>query len=277
MKILLKHIILIWGFTINLSVFVAQQIPVYSQFFMNKYTQNPAFAGMDHLYSVTSNHRYQWVGLQDYPRTYTLSINGPTKDLKNGIGAFLYTDNVGPTRRTGFQASYAYHTKINEQINISLSLSAGLIEWKIDGHQLTFTEPGDPSTTGKIMRSIMPDAKFGFLFYGDKWHAGGAAPNLLQNKIKFSDISNPHPGNKLEDHYLAKEIANNRIALIHTIEKTNRPIERNGINDMGGKSWHWEESIYNGISKEFLEYEIKVRQKDSNQYSYTIKGYLVNE
>ena len=185
MKILLKHIILIWGFTINLSVFVAQQIPVYSQFFMNKYTQNPAFAGMDHLYSVTSNHRYQWVGLKDYPRTYTLSINGPTKDLKNGIGAFLYTDNVGPTRRTGFQASYAYHTKINEQINVSLSLSAGLIEWKIDGHQLTFTEPGDPSTTGKVMRSIMPDAKFGFLFYGDKWHAGGAAPNLLQNKIKI--------------------------------------------------------------------------------------------
>ena len=61
---------------------------------------------------------------------------------------------------------------------------------------------------------------------------------------------------KLEDHYLAKEIANNRIALIHTIEKTNKPVERNGFNDMGGKSWYWEESIYNGISKEFLEYEI---------------------
>ena len=38
---------------------------------------------------------------------------------------------------------------------------------------------------------------------------------------------------KLEDHYLAKEIANNRIALIHTIEKTNKPVERNGFNDMG--------------------------------------------
>ena len=202
MKILSKHIIILLGvFTINSSVFVAQQIPVYSQFFMNKYTQNPAFAGVDHLYSVTSNHRYQWVGLQDYPRTYTLSINGPTNDLKNGMGAFLYTDNVGPTRRTGFQASYAYHTKINEQINVSLSLSAGLIEWKIDGHQLTFTEPNDPATTGTVMKSIMPDAKFGFLFYGDKWHAGGAAPNLLQNKIKFGDINNPDPGNKLEDHY----------------------------------------------------------------------------
>ena len=201
MKIFFKHIIILAvAVCISCSSYLAQQIPVYSQFFMNKYTQNPAFAGMDHLYSVTSNHRYQWVGMRDYPRTYTLSLNGPTKDLKNGIGAFLYTDNVGPTRRTGLQASYAYHTQINDKINVSLSLSGGLIEWKIDGNRLTFTDQNDPAASSGIMRTIMPDAKFGFLFYNDKWHAGGAAPNLLQNKIKFKDVSTT-AGSKLEDHY----------------------------------------------------------------------------
>ena len=34
---------------------------------------------------------------------------------------------------------------------------------------------------------------------------------------------------KLEDHYLAKEVANNRIALINTIEKPSKPLNRNGI------------------------------------------------
>lgn len=250
MKILSKHIIILLGFfTINSSVLVAQQIPVYSQFFMNKYTQNPAFAGMDHLYSVTSNHRYQWVGLQDYPRTYTLSINGPTNDLKNGIGAFLYTDNVGPTRRTGFQASYAYHTNINEQVKVSLSLSAGLIEWKIDGHQLTFTEPGDPATTGAVMRSIMPDAKFGFLFYGDRWHAGGAAPNLLQNKIKF-DNTTQNPGNKLEDHYfihggydfiLPYDLVADPYLLLRYVSNVPMQIEL-------GSKVTWKESAWAGVS-----------------------------
>ena len=202
MKILLNYIVLFFSLLIFCpTYFISQQIPVYSQFFMNKYTHNPAFAGMDHLYSITSNHRYQWVGIKDYPRTYTLSINGPTKDLKNGIGGFLYNDNVGPTRRTGAQVSYAYHMNINEICNLSLSLSAGIIEWKIDGHQLTFTDPNDNVSTGKLMRSLMPDAKFGFLFYKDKWHFGGAAPNLLQNKIKFSDLQVPYLGNKLEDHY----------------------------------------------------------------------------
>ena len=82
---------------------------------------------------------------------------------------------------------------------------------------------------------------------------------------------------KLEDHYLAKEVANNRIALINTIEKPSKPINRNGMDTMGGKNWKWEESFYIGISDEFLEYEILIKSEGSTQYIYRTKGYLVNE
>ena len=82
---------------------------------------------------------------------------------------------------------------------------------------------------------------------------------------------------KLEDHYLAKEVANNRIALINTIEKPSKPLNRNGIISMGGKNWIWEESFYNGISPEFLEYEILIKSENTTQYSYRTKGYLVYE
>ena len=37
----------------------------------------------------------------------------------------------------------------------------------------------------------------------------------------------------LEQRYLAKEVANNRISLINTIEKSSRPIERSGEMIMG--------------------------------------------
>ena len=73
MRVISKQIVILIGILASFTAFNAQQIPVYSQFFMNKYTQNPAFAGMDHVYDVTSNHRYQWVGI-DYPRTYTLRV-----------------------------------------------------------------------------------------------------------------------------------------------------------------------------------------------------------
>ena len=182
------------------KIIAAQQIPIYSQFFMNKYVNNPAFAGVDKMFSVNSNHRYQWVGITDAPRTYTLSVDGPTKSLKNGIGAFLYTDHVGPTIRTGIQASYSYHLKLNEKTKLSLSLSGGVLEWKIDGHKLSLTDQNDPALVDNIMRTLVPDAKFGFIIYGENWHFGGAAPNLLQNKITFSNTTN-NALNKLEDHY----------------------------------------------------------------------------
>ena len=82
---------------------------------------------------------------------------------------------------------------------------------------------------------------------------------------------------KLEDHYLAKEVANNRIALINTIEKPSKPLNRNGIISMGGKNWIWEESFYNGITNEFLEYEILIKSENTTQYSYRTKVYLVYE
>tara|TARA_B110000967_G_scaffold107841_1_gene110508 strand:+ start:166 stop:540 length:375 start_codon:yes stop_codon:yes gene_type:complete len=82
---------------------------------------------------------------------------------------------------------------------------------------------------------------------------------------------------KLEDHYLSKEVANNRIALIHTLEKPNQPGLRSGSMDMGGKTWIWEESFNDGITKDFLEYQILIKAKDSKDYVYKINGYIVNE
>ncbi len=82
---------------------------------------------------------------------------------------------------------------------------------------------------------------------------------------------------KLEDHYLAKEVANNRIAFIHTIEKPKKSGIRNGSMQMGGKTWLWEESFSDGITKDFLEYQILVKSEGSANFIYKTNGYIVNE
>ena len=77
----------------------------------------------------------------------------------------------------------------------------------------------------------------------------------------------------LEQRYLAKEVANNRISLIHTLEKPLRPIERSGQMVMGGQQWQWNETINNGPSDEFFVYEIFVRAENQETYIYSIKGF----
>lgn len=177
-----------------------QQLPTFSQFLFNDYAYNPAIAGSKPYFDVKSGHRYQWVGLTDAPRTYSLTVNGPTKNLKMGLGGFLYTDHVGPTRRTGFQGSYSYQLDLSETLRLSLGASFGIAEWKLDGHKITTYTANDPVIIDGVMRKLVPDAKFGVYLYHENWSFGMSAPNLLQSKLKFKEGTSTGLS-KLEDHY----------------------------------------------------------------------------
>ena len=186
----------------SLSLFnvKAQQLPTFSQFLFNDYAYNPAIAGSKPYFDVKSGHRYQWVGLADAPRTYSLTVNGPTKNLKMGVGAFLYTDHVGPTRRTGLQGSYSYQLNLSESIRLSLGASFGISEWKLDGHKINTYSPNDPVIIDGVMQTIVPDAKFALYLYHENWNFGVSAPNILQSKLKFNEGTNTGLS-KLENHY----------------------------------------------------------------------------
>ena len=77
----------------------------------------------------------------------------------------------------------------------------------------------------------------------------------------------------LEQRYLAKEVANNRISLINTIEKSLKPIDRTGQMIMGGQKWIWDETIINSQDDNFFEYKISVNLDGSETYIYSINGY----
>ena len=181
----------------------AQQLPLYSQYVFNSYALNPAVAGSQDFYDVKSNHRYQWVGVTDAPRTYTLSVQGPMKNHKMGLGGFLYTDNVGPTRRTGFQLSYAYHLQVTSDIKLAFGVSGGLLQFTVDGGKITLHDEGDVALTNGLQSVLLPDAKAGIYLYSpNKFYFGLSAPQLIQNNLLFFDNQN-NTLSQLEDHYYA--------------------------------------------------------------------------
>ena len=82
---------------------------------------------------------------------------------------------------------------------------------------------------------------------------------------------------ELEQRYLAKQVADNRAALINTSEKPYKPIKRSGEMIMCGDSWYWVEEIKAGLDQNYYEYEILVRLVDDDNYIYSTKGFLNNE
>ncbi|MBL7950375.1 MAG: type IX secretion system membrane protein PorP/SprF [Flavobacteriales bacterium] len=177
----------------------AQQLPQLTQYQFNDYVVNPAVAGSRPFFELRTAHRYQWVGIQDAPRTFTFSGSTPVGE-KMGLGGYLFTDIVGPTRRTGVQFSYAYHLKLTQDVKLSLAVSAGLLQFLIDGSKIQFHDPGDPVMDDQLRGDLLPDAKFGFYLYGPKFWFGATAPQLLRNKVYFLDETSATLS-RMEDHY----------------------------------------------------------------------------
>jgi type IX secretion system PorP/SprF family membrane protein len=166
---------------------ISQQLPHYSQYMINDYVMNPAIGGKNNYFEGISANRYQWLGITDAPRTYILSMNGPLKYEHMGIGGQLFTDNVGPTRRTGFNLSYAYHAPLNEKIKLSFGLSAGITQFMVDGQKINLHDAGDLILMNALQSVLTPDFSAGFYLYSDRFWVGASCQQIQQNKLKFFD------------------------------------------------------------------------------------------
>jgi type IX secretion system PorP/SprF family membrane protein len=188
----------------GVGLLFAQQLPHYSNYMMNNYAMNPAVGGSNPYVEGVSNNRYQWVGITDAPRTYILTVNGPTKSLNVGLGGLLFTDIVGPTRRTGFYLSYSYHLKLTDNIKLSMGLSAGALQFMIDASKITLRDPSDQIISNGIQSLLTPDFGAGLYAYSmdKKWYAGVSVPQILQNKIRFEEVPSTALS-KLATHFYA--------------------------------------------------------------------------
>jgi type IX secretion system PorP/SprF family membrane protein len=274
MKSYLYHTILFVLSFVVLTSYKAQQLPIYSQYYFNDYAVNPAVGGTKPYIDARSNHRYQWQGVNDAPRTYTLSVNGPLKNKRAGLGAFLFTDHVGPTRRTGAQFSYTYKLKLSSKINLALALSGGILEWKLDAQKISLYDPNDQVIVDGVMRTIVPDAKFGLHLYHRNWFVGFAAPNLLRSKLSFNNALNTGLS-KLENHFLVTGGYTFRVSKDFDIEPSTivkyispAPIQADIMARVIWKEKIWLGAAYRTMDATSLLFGVTYKKNLSFGYSY---------
>jgi len=77
----------------------------------------------------------------------------------------------------------------------------------------------------------------------------------------------------LESRMHAIEVANNRLALMNTIEKPLNKQTRKGEMFMGGKLWYWEEDFKSSISPEIFEFNIIIKNSEEKSV-YSLSGYI---
>lgn len=199
-----KFIILIGFILIVPFKIFGQQEPHYTQFMFNTYLNNPAIAGTNNYYQITSNNRFQWVGIDEAPQTYSLTMHGPSAEKPMGWGGFIYNDVTGPTSKLEIGGSYSYNIALTDEIRISGGLSLGLMQYKFDGTKLNQEDiDGDPALRNVSQTNWLPDASVGFYMYSYNFYAGLSAHQLMGNKLSNigsqSDTLSVY--NRLKQHF----------------------------------------------------------------------------
>ena len=183
----MKKIVLIIASVFVSGITIAQQLPQYSQFFLNKTLYNPGATGTEEFWEAQAINRLQWVGMTDAPRTHLFTANGPISGYKMGLGGSVFTDITGPTRRTGFSFNYSYKLQVTKTIKLGMGLSFGGLQYTIDGSQITLKNPDDVALNNQKQSSFVPDAGIGFHLYSDDFYFGFSIPQVLGNRVNFFD------------------------------------------------------------------------------------------
>ncbi len=214
-----KNLLVLGIFTILFVLAAsAQQRPYYTQYILNNFIVNPAFAGIENYTDVKISHRMQWVGLQDAPVTTYFTMHAPTKKDEyeretatsmharganprgknfvadytkpanhGGIGVTVINDQTGPLTNFIASASYAYHVGIGPHTSLSAGVSAGIANLRLDANKLQFANGSqDPAVASSgLLNNVRPDISAGLWLYNRDYFIGLAAQQIVPQKVIY--------------------------------------------------------------------------------------------
>jgi type IX secretion system PorP/SprF family membrane protein len=213
-------------FTLLFTEARAQQMPVYSQYIMNGFLLNPSLAGRDGYTTVSLIARKQWIGIEGSPGTFAATfqttplqnsfmsknnriknkVSRPSRSGRVGVGGYLFSDNNGIVRRTGFQADYAYHVPMGTSSSGSkddLAFGLGVVAYQhsINTDALNYSYADDPYLNGYDKSVFITDFNFGTSYATSKFYVGFAMTNIFRGSLVFGNSSDNKTG-EIGHYYL---------------------------------------------------------------------------
>ena len=182
----------------------AQQLPMYSQYFVNDFSINPAVAGSKPYFPLQLNVRTQWASLGSIaPKTNTLSFHMPVAFKQLGVGAIVTQDKTGPYSQLMVIASIAYHLQLDEdnKTRLSFGLSGLINQHTLNFDELEFNNP-DPEFEGGTYSKVIPDASMGAYLYSKHYFLSLSSHQLFESTFKES-ITSIFGDNTEVRHYFA--------------------------------------------------------------------------
>jgi len=182
-----KLIIILTTLLTGVTVY-SQQTPLSENYFMDKYSLAPSYAGNFNPRYIVTGYRSDWSGIDGGPKTVRISYNDVFPFMENaGYGGKIVYDKAGIFSQLYIMGSYSYNLTVNQDHHVLFGLSAGFYKNRLNLLDY-YNDPNftiDPSLIGQDVKS-----KLKFMSdFSTVWTFKGAEAGFLFSNISFGDAT----------------------------------------------------------------------------------------
>jgi type IX secretion system PorP/SprF family membrane protein len=158
---------------------IAQDISNFTQFFINPYTLNPSYAGVEGRLALFAGYRKQWTSIEGAPTISNFSLHAPISNSLN-FGLSVTSDKRGIAQVSAGMATIGYNAIIDKETSVRFGLSAGYGFNNVNYANANVGDPNDPVLTNLMAKNSFLIGNAGLSFHKKTFHAGVALPNIFQ-------------------------------------------------------------------------------------------------
>lgn len=178
----MKKIVLIVSLCTLGFPLLAQQYPLYAQYFNNPMLINPAIAGTSQRLMVGAAYRLQWAGMPGGPVTYNFNGHIALDNNRVGVGVLAVQDQIGDIRNTQFGSVFSYRLRFKDK-SFYFGMQAGATRYATDAGEVRVKNNPDP-LFGQYSETRF-NAGAGVLLLGKQFMLGLSVPQLLNNDVSL--------------------------------------------------------------------------------------------
>lgn len=180
-KLIFTAILLMFG-----SQFIySQQIPLFSQYYLNNFFYNPAKAGTENNSQAFLLLRKQWIDIPDAPESALFTFETPLKPKKVGLGITFYNDLLHIVGRTGVFGTYGYSINLANDQLLSFGISVGINQNKVFFDRIITDDIDELSWLNNLDTKAKIDGNFGLNYSKDHFEVGISCFQLFNNSFAY--------------------------------------------------------------------------------------------
>tara|TARA_B110000967_G_C18806739_1_gene521410 strand:- start:254 stop:1132 length:879 start_codon:yes stop_codon:yes gene_type:complete len=131
-------------------------------------------------------HTSRWVGFSGAPGTTLFSVQLKTEDEKVSYGGMLFDDVTGSQSQTEISGFYSYTFKALKDLRVSLGVSGGVRNIKLDNSLLLVYDKDDPVYTGNT-NTILPNVGLGITLNYQDWFLSLSSPSIFTSIFTYKN------------------------------------------------------------------------------------------